>query len=431
LKNLTELEDHHPMWEKLGIDLRKHDELLEILPTIFKETYIDAQKNRPDMSFFDFVVGDIHGIRVKELIEAKSKGKKVIGTFCVYVPDEIIFALDGIGVGLCGGTNFSDYAIEGVLPANLCPLIKSAVGFKRGKICPYFECLDLLIGETTCDGKKKAWEILGKETEMYIMEIPQCKERIQAKELFFKELKALVKKLEDLSGKKLTVENLKPTMIKIEKKRELLRRIYELRKNNPPPISGKDALLLSQITFYDDPDRQVQMLGKLADELEERITKEEGVVDKGTPRILVAGTPMAIPNWKLHHIIETSGAIVVVEETSTGTRYFAGKMKDEGNTVDELLQNIANRYLEINCACFTPNEERIEDIKQLIKDYNVDGVILYTLSFCQPYEVEAMKIQKELKKEKVPRILITTDYTSEDVGQLKTRIEAFIEMIKK
>ena len=428
---MTELEDYHPMWEKLGMDLKKNDEFLDLLPDIYKEIYIDTQKNRPDMSFFDFVVGDIHGIRIKEMVEAKEKGKKIIGTFCVYVPDEIIFALDGIGVGVCGGSDFSYYAIEGVLPANLCPLVRSAAGFKLGKSSPYFECLDLLIGETTCDGKKKTWEILAKETEMYIMEIPQCKDRTQAQELFFKELKALVIKLEEITGKKLTVENLKPTMIKIEKKREQLRRMYEVRKNDPPPISGKDALLVSQITFYDDPDRQIQMVGKLADELEERVKKGEGVVDKGTPRILVAGTPMAIPNWKLHHIIETSGAIVVAEETCTGTRYFAGKMKDEGNTVDELLQNIANRYLEINCACFTPNEERIEDIKQLIKDYNVDGVVLYTLSFCQPYEVEAMKIQKELKKEKVPRILITTDYTSEDVGQLKTRIEAFIEMIKK
>ena len=431
MRILTESEDHHPMWEKLGLDLKKHDELLSILPDIYKEIYIDTQENRPDMSFFDFVVSDIHGIRIKELVEAKTKGSKIIGTFCVYVPDEIIVALDGIGIGLCGGTNFSDYAIEGVLPANLCPLIKSAVGFKLGKICPYFESLDLLIGETTCDGKKKAWEILAKETEMHIMEVPQCKERIQSRELFFKELKALVKKLEEISGKKLTVENLKPAMIKIEKKREQLRRVYGTRKNNPPPISGKDSLLVSQITFYDAPDRQIQMLGKLAEELEMRVKKGEGVVDKGTPRILIAGTPMAIPNWKLHHIIETSGAIVVVEETCTGTRYFAGKLKIEGDTIDELLQNIANRYLEINCACFTPNEKRIEDIKQLIKDYKVDGVVVYTLSFCQPYEIEAMNIQNELKQENIPTINITTDYSSEDISQLKTRIEALIEMIKK
>ncbi|MHA1380833.1 MAG: double-cubane-cluster-containing anaerobic reductase [Candidatus Helarchaeota archaeon] len=427
----TTKEDHHPMWEKLGLDLKKHDELLAILPSIYREIYIDSQKNRPDMSFFDFVVGDIHGIRIKEMIEAREKGKKIFGTFCVYVPDEIIFALDGISVGLCGGTDFSNYAIEGVLPANLCPLVRSAAGFKLGKICPYFESLDLLIGETTCDGKKKTWEILEKETEMYVMEVPQCKERIQAREHFLKELKALVAKLEEVTEKKLTTENLKAAMIKIKNKRDQLRRIYEVRKNDPPPISGKDASLISQITFYDDPDRQIQMVGKLADELEKRVKNGVGIVDKKTPRILVAGTPMAIPNWKLHHVIETSGAVVVVEETCTGTRYFAGELKIDGNSVDELLQNIADRYLEINCACFTPNENRLQDIKQLIKDYKVDGVVLYTLSFCQPYEVEAMKIANELKKENISIISITTDYSSEDFGQLKTRIEAFIEMIKK
>ncbi len=149
---MTESEDYHPMWDKIGIDLEKHDQLLAVLPEIYKEIYIDSQKNRPDMSFFDFVIGDIHGIWVKELIDAKNKGRKIIGTFCVYVPDELIYALDGISVGLCGGTNFSNYAIEGILPSNLCPLIKSAVGFKLGRICPYFQSLDLLIGETTCDG---------------------------------------------------------------------------------------------------------------------------------------------------------------------------------------------------------------------------------------------------------------------------------------
>ncbi|MHA1378756.1 MAG: double-cubane-cluster-containing anaerobic reductase [Candidatus Helarchaeota archaeon] len=389
-------EDHHPMWKRLGLDLKKNDEFLDLIPDMYKEIFIDTQKNRPDMSFFDFVVGDIHGIRIKEVVEAREKGKKIIGTFCVYVPDEIIFALDAIGIGVCGGSDFSYYAIEGVLLVNLCPLVKSAAGFKLGKSSPYFESLDLLIGETTYDGKKKTWEILSKETEMYVMEIPQCKERPQARDLFLKELKALVIKLEEITGKKLTTDNLKTAMIKIKNKRDQLRRMYEVRKNNPPPISGKDALLVSQITFYDDPDRQIQMVGKLADELEERVKNGIGVVDKGTPRILVAGTPMAIPSWKLHHVIETSGAVVAAEETCTGTRYFAGELKVEGNSVDELLQNIADRYLEINCAYFTPNENRLQDIKQIIKDYKADGVVLYTLSFYQPYEVEAMKIASEL-----------------------------------
>jgi len=252
---MTEVENNIKMWNELGLDLEKHDELLNGLGAIFEEIFIKSQKNRPDMSFFDFVVDDIHGIRIKELIEAKSNVKKVIGTYCIYVPDEIIIALDAIGIGLCGGTNFSNYAVEDILPANICPLIKSALGFKLGKICPYYETTDLLIGETTCDGKKKAWEILSNYTDIYVMEVPQCKQREQARELFYRELKALTRKLEEVTGNKLTIEGLKAAMEKIETKRKMLRRIYDTRKNNPPLISGKDALLVSQIAFYDDPDR--------------------------------------------------------------------------------------------------------------------------------------------------------------------------------
>ncbi len=153
---IDEKPNWYPMWKELGIDIDKHDQLLAVLPTIFKEIYIDAQKNRPEaMSFWDFVVGDIYGIRISELKKAKDEGKKIIGTFCLYVPDEVLFALDCIGIGLCGGTNFSNYASEDLLPANTCALIKSALGFGIGNICPYFRMADLLIGETTCDGKKK------------------------------------------------------------------------------------------------------------------------------------------------------------------------------------------------------------------------------------------------------------------------------------
>jgi benzoyl-CoA reductase/2-hydroxyglutaryl-CoA dehydratase subunit BcrC/BadD/HgdB len=419
------------MWKELGLDLEKHDMLLGALPTIYKEIYIDTQKNRPEsMGFWEFVVGDIHGIRPSELVKAqKEEGRKVVGTFCLYVPDEIITALDAISVGLCGGTNFSNYAIEGKLPANTCPLIKSALGFGLGKICPYYASADLLIGETTCDGKKKAWEILGETKPVYVMETPQKKKTPQARALFIAELKALVAKLEELTGRKLTVDKLKAAMEKLQKKRDLLARIYNTRKVDPVPITGKDALLVSQVAFYDDPDREIQMLTKLAEELEKRVKESIGVVNKGGKRILISGTPMAIPNWKMHHLIETSGASVVCEETCTGTRYFENPLKITGKTIDELLENIADRYLGINCACFTPNTDRLDDIKRLAKEYHAHGVVLYTLSFCQTYEMEAITFERELKKAGIPVLTISTDYTSEDAGQLKTRIEAFLEML--
>ncbi|MFX1389311.1 MAG: double-cubane-cluster-containing anaerobic reductase [Promethearchaeota archaeon] len=428
---MTEKSNWYPMWNEIGIDIEKHDQLLAVLPHLYNKIYIDPQKNRPEsMEFFEFVVGDIHGIRISEIVKAKQDGRPIIGTFCLYIPDEIINALDGIGIGLCGGTNFSNYAVEGILPTNICPLIKSALGFGFGKICPYYLTADILIGETTCDGKKKAWEIMAKDKPVYVLETPQCKDRQQARALYIQELKDLITKLEDISGKKMTVEKLKNSIDIFKKKRNQIRRVYETRKTDPPPISGKDALLISQVAFYDDPNRQIEMVGKVADECEQRIKDGLGVVDKGTKRILISGTPMAIPNWKFHHIIETSGAVVVTEETCTGTRYFESEFpENKGDTMEDLLELIADRYLGINCACFTPNTERLEDIKRLVKEYNVDGVILYTLSFCQPYEVEAIVIEKELKKEDIKVLSITTDYSSEDENQICTRIQAFLEIL--
>ncbi|MHA2038514.1 MAG: 2-hydroxyacyl-CoA dehydratase, partial [Promethearchaeota archaeon] len=237
-------------------------------------------------------------------------------------------------------------------------------------------------------------------------------------------------KLEETTGNTLTYENLKATMEKISKKRAEIKRLYETRKNDPVPISGKDALLVSQVAFYDDPDRQIQMVGKLADELEQRVKNDIEIFKKGTKRIIVSGTPMAIPNWKIHHLVESKQVVIVAEETCTGTRYFTSDYEITGNTIDELIAIIADRYLGINCACFSPNERRKDDILQLIDEYNADGVILYTLNFCQPYDIEAINLEKALKEKGVPVLSITTDYSSDDEGQLNTRIEAFLEMIK-
>ena len=144
-----------------------------------------------------------------------------------------------------------------------------------------FASVDLLIGETTCDGKKKAWEILAQEKDVYVMETPQCKSREQARELFKNELKALIEFLEKKFNRTLSPENLKASMEKIQKKRDLLAKVYDTRKSDPVPISGKDALLVSQVAFYDDPDRQIEMVGKLAEELEKRVKDGVAAIPKG------------------------------------------------------------------------------------------------------------------------------------------------------
>ncbi|MCK4307711.1 2-hydroxyacyl-CoA dehydratase [candidate division WOR-3 bacterium] len=423
------MEGEREMWKAQGIDLKRNDEFLEAAGKIYGDVYM-KQPNRPKgMGFFDFVMSEVHSIRPKEMIDHREKGGKVVGTFCVYVPDEIIFAANGIGVGLCCGSDFSFIDAEDILPTNLCPLIKSGMGFKKGMLSPYFEACDFIVGETTCDGKKKVWEIFDNYIPTYIMEVPQKKDPKQ-RELWLKEVELFKEKMEKESGVTITPEVLGEKIKLINARRKALERLYELRKSSPLPISGKDALLVSQIAFYDDPVRFTSKTNELCDELEERVKNGEGVVEPTAPRILVSGCPMVIPNWKLHHIVETSGAIVACEETCTGTRYFDTPIVDETPTdIDGQLKAIADRYLNIKCSCFTPNDDRIDQIIKFARDYRADGVIYYTLQFCLTYNVEYEKVKRALNKEGIPLLRIETDYSEEDTGQLKTRIEGFLERI--
>ena len=153
------------------------------------------------------------------------------------------------------------------------------------------------------------------------------------------------------------------------------------------------------------------------------------VVPAGTKRILVTGTPLAIPNWKLHHIIETSGAAVVCEEMCTGTRYFENLVDESADTLEGQFQALSERYMKNNCACFTPNPGRIADVVRMAREYHVDGVIDANLKFCTLYDVEKPSLAAALEAEGIPCLALETDYTDNDAEQLRTRVGAFVEML--
>lgn len=420
------MKDYIEMWKELDLDLSAHDELLKVLSGFYQDIYLSQQDRPKGMGYFDFVMSEIHGLRVKELVEAKKQGQKVFGTFCVFVPEELIWAVDGICVGLCAGAEAGKEEAERVLPRTLCPLIKSFMGFKIARLCPFIEVSDLIIGETTCDGKKKTFEILSSFKPTYVMEIPQMKKQNDFN-LLKEEVLKLKDEIEKTSNKKITEENLSDAIRLINKRRKALQRLNKLRQKNPFVISGKDALLVNQISFYDDPVRFTEKVNILCDELEDKIDKKQ-VQDKA--RILISGCPMAVPNWKIPHIVESSNAVIVDEESCIGERNTRELVDESGNTFEEMIDNIVKRYIKIDCACFTPNEERIENIVSLAKKYKVDGVIHYTLQYCDPYLIEAYRVEKALEKESIPVLRIETDYSLEDTEQLKTRVEAFVEMLK-
>ena len=417
------------MWEKLNLDLDAHSGLLEVLGKFYGDIYLSQSGRLRGMEYLDFVLSEVHGLRIKELQEAKTAGKKIVGTFCVFVPEEIVLAAGAVQVGLCAGAEAGTKAAEELLPRNTCALIKSFVGFKLSRLCPYIESCDLVVGETTCDGKKKAYEIFADYAPVYVMEIPQMKNACD-RELWKSEILRFKDKIREVTGEQITAEKLSRAIRLVNARRRVLQRLNRLRTASPVPISGRDALLVNQISFYDDPARFTENIGKLCDEMEEKIQSGIGVAPIETPRVMLSGCPMAVPNWKLPYIVESSGAIIVGEESCIGTRNIRDLVEETGDSVEVLLDAIADRYMKIDCACFTPNIERLKHIVSMARDLDVKGVIHYALSFCQPYAMEAYKVGKALEAAGIPMLAIETDYGMEDVEQLKTRIEAFVEMIR-
>jgi len=421
------MEQWTPMWRELDIDLEEHQALLEALGPLYQEVFLNRENRPRAMGYFDAVVGDIHGARIAELLKAKEKGQPIIGTFCIFVPEEIILAAGGVCVGVCGGAQFSIPRGEEVLSPNLCPLIKSALGFKISRTCPYFQVLDVVVGETTCDGKKKAWETLAEFMPLEVMEVPQRKGPADLK-LWREEVKRFKAFMEE-RGRPISPQDLKEALQVVNRKREALARLARLRWESLSPLSGLDGLLVEQISFYDDPRRFTTQVEALARELEERVKEGKGVAPPGAPRIMVAGSPMAIPNWKVHALVEEAGAIVVQEESCIGSRYYRDLVEPSGKDMESLLEALAQRYTKITCACFTPNEERsLRVVEEALKSH-AQGVIYHSLSFCQIYEGEVRKVKRALKEAGIPTLAITTDYSLQDREQLRTRIEAFLESL--
>jgi len=423
-------EDYRAMWKDLGLDLEAHDGLLAVLGEAYQDIYL-SQKNRPaGMGYFDFVMSEVHGLRIKELLDEKKAGRKIIGSYCVFVPEEIALAANATLVGLCSGADFAMEEVERILPRNTCALIKSSFGFKLGKVCPYLESADMIVGENTCDGKKKAYESFSDLVKnLYVMDLPQVKSD-HGKALLKAEYNRFRKAVEELTGIPVSDKSLKPAIRTVNAKRTAIHRLSALRKADPAPISGLDALLANQVFFYDNPERFTESVHKICDELENRIAEKNGVFPENTPRILVSGCPQAVPNWKLPFIVESSGAVIVGEESCVGERGTRNLTDETGETVEQMMDAIADRYFQVDCAIFTPNPDRLKHIQEMVAAYNADGVIHYGLQFCQPYLMESMPVEKAMEDANIPCLRIETDYSMEDVGQLKTRIEAFIEQLR-
>lgn len=410
----------HDMWTELGMEVKLHDKLLENSEKLHKRNYL-WQSNRPmTMKLFDTALHDSHGQRVAEIVDYRNAGGKSIGTFCIYVPDEIAMAADVLNIPLCGGTGFTvDYA-DKVLPRDICPLVRSTFGMAISGTCPYKTLKDFVLGETTCDAKKKTWDLFG----IRALEVPQKKNPVD-KALWLGEVKSFMAQLEDLSGVKVTAENLREAIKKQNRKRSILNSISAFRRLENPPISGLDALLISQVALNMDIDAFISAGEMLLEELAERTDKSISAYSAPGVRVLMAGTPSPMGYAKIHAAAEMSGLRVVMDESCTGLRYSRGNVPEDLQTVEEMVVAIADRYFDIDCACFSPNSERIENVKAIIEEFNVEGVIHNILQYCHGFNVEAGAHDSMYSEINVPSLKIVSDYSQEDMEQIKLRLEAF------
>ena len=381
-------------------------ELIKDLPEIFEEFAEQRQKSFLTMK------------------EIKDKGTPVIGAYCTYFPQEIAMAMGAVTVGLCSTSDETIPIAERDLPKNLCPLVKSSYGFAVSDKCPFFYFSDVVVGETTCDGKKKMYELMKDFKNVYIMELPNT-QNAEALKLWKSEIIRFKEYLEETFNVEITEEKLRHAVHVAKEGRLALRRFYELMKNDPAPMDGSNlfgVLYGSQFKF----DRE-KMPAEI-DALREKIEKEyaEGEKPARKKRILLTGCPSSGAPMKVVKSIEANGGNVVCYENCGGAKS-VDRLIDEDT--DDIYQAIAERYLAIGCSVMTPNPNRYELLGRLLEEYQIEGVVEMTLQACHTYNIEAKSIEKFVNSKGIPYMHVETDYSQTDVGQLDTRIAAFLEMI--
>ena len=394
-----------------------------------------TSQNRPEaMQYFD-EVADLFGKRAKELQAAKASGKKIIGYFCMFAPIELILAADAIPVRVNSGWYDAAKLGDRIVPVEVCPIIRSTIGAKMVSLSPYLELSDALVSVLTCDGMTKLSDILSDSKPVWTMPIPRVKDSDQAVRFWREELLEMKKQIEALTGNKITKKKLKAAVELTQKATKASRRLQDLRKG-APVIMGRDAMLVNQTFMWDDIKRWTEKTEALCDELEKRAQQKQWACPPDTPRVMLTGTPMIWPdNWKVPTLIEEANpqGVLIADELCSSERLLYDPVGVDEWSMDDMLKAISERYLMAStCPCFTSadgNEDRINWLLTKVKDWKIDGVIYYVVRGCMLYAMEYTHVKRVLDKLGIPVYYLDTEYTREDVGQLKTRVEAFLEML--
>lgn len=353
----------------------------------------------------------------------KLKGRKLVGIMCEFTPRELIMAAGAMPVCLCGGDADMIPPAEQDLPANLCPLIKSTYGYSLQKANPFLEMADLLVAETTCDGKKKMYELLARRHPMVVLELPQKSDDPDAFEHWVKELRKLKSELERRFGVQITDEALREGIRQMNLERSLRRQLAELMKQDAPPLTGSELLDLKSLISCIPAD-----LKHYENALASLPGRQPVPGTEGRVRVLLTGVPLPHGAERIMTLIEGHGGLVVCQENCTGIKPL---LEDVDPDAPDPIRAIAEKYFHLPCSVMTRNDRRLESLESLAREYRADCVIELVWQACLTYDIESADVRNLVEgKLGLPYLKIETDYSPSDSARIVLRIEALLETVR-
>lgn len=376
-----------------------------------------------ELEYFFELATDLYDRRARELLEGE---RTPVGTLCHFAPEELVRAAGAEPVRLCGGCNATVKVVDHLLPGRFCPLVKSTLGWSMERDA-LWDALQAVIVPTTCDAKLKLSELLALDRPTWMLEVPRTVETPQARRLWIESLVHLRHQLERLTGQKVTASGLREEIARTDAKREVVRQLYRLAQEPQPPLWGREVLMVTALSFLDDPDRWLVHARELLQAAQKQSSEEGANCER--PRLLLTGLPTPWPFFKLPRMLEESGGRMVVDEVCYGTKTMWDAIGPVKGGVMAQLGKLANGYLAHACACFSPNLGRIAKMRQMIREFNVEGVVYATLPGCQVYGMETPRIKQAMQEDDMPILIVESDYDQEDWGPLSIRTEAFLELV--
>ena len=379
---------------------------------------------------------------------AKRTGRPVVGILCEFTPRELIMAAGAVPVCLCGGSAKTIPAAEEHLPANLCPLIKSTFGYHVQRSNPLLEMADLVVAETTCDGKKKMYELMAETRPMYVLELPQKVDDGDAWEHWLRELRKLRVFLEQRFQTRITDDKLRQAIATMNRERVLRRQLATLMTADSPPLTGSELLQFKSsisgmdedfrqyeraLAQYGNGNAQVAEAGRAEDIAQTGTSTQPHDTSRSRPpdppvRVLLTGVPTAHGAERVVELVEGAGGLVVAAENCTGLKPI---LEDVDETASDPLQALAEKYFHLPCSVMTRNDRRLESLRRLAVEYRAECVVELIWQACLTYDVESHRVRQMVERELgLPYLRIETDYWPSDSARITLRVEALFETVR-